>query len=313
MAWVVPQESMMTRPRLRVAGRAIMSPVSTMVFLALFGVALTQGGGSLRALEGNLLLLRSYDRLATVDVAEPSRPIHEWNLATSIRDISGVASSNNTLLVLGRSPGEESACVYALTIRDSELERVTCGQVVAVSADATSEKGFILEREIGNPDAVQVLAIDLASRPVRVVSHSNARLPAVGFSVANRGERIVLESEGFLFDLDRQSGELTRLAAGSSPELSPDGMKVAFLRDGDLYEYDYGTNVVRSILKRRFWQTRLVGALSWGPSGEYLSVSAPAGIAGKQLECRVVSESGELLASFRTGTKWCGPWMQNGR
>ncbi len=269
----------------------------------------TREGGTPGGSVSSRILLRGYDRFTVVDVAEPTQVVNEWNLAGSVRDIVAAAISKSTLLVLGRSPGEELPCLLALSLLDSAIERVECAGILAISVDSLSETGFLLERHAGDPNAVQVVAVDLSARPLRRGPQHPVELAAISFSVANRGERIVLESGGFLFDLDRPSGNLSRLAQGSGPSLSPDGSRLAFLQDGDLYVYDYEKHIVRRILNRQFWQPSLIGPVSWSPGGEFLSISAPTGIAGKRLRCLVVSETGKVSTSFESGTSWCGPWI----
>ena len=256
---------------------------------------------------GNRLFLWSYDRLAIIDLAEPAQLVNEWNLGDSVRDISGVASSKSILL-FGYPPDEQLPCLYALSRLDSAVERVACGRILAISVDDESETAFLLERQERDPNITQVMAVDLQAKPQRVAFHCRVELAASSLSVANQGERIVLGSGGFLLDFDRRSGNLVRLTEGTSPSLSPDGSRLAFLQDGSLYIYDFKKRTVQCILNRRFWQRRLVGPVSWSPTGELLSVSAPTGIAGKRLRCLIVSESGEVATSFESGAKWCGPW-----
>jgi WD40 repeat protein len=256
---------------------------------------------------GNRLFLWSYDRLAIIDLAEPAQLVNEWNLGDSVRDISGVASSKSILL-FGYPPDEHLPCLYALSRLDSAVERVACGRILAISVADESETAFLLERQERDPNITQVMAVDLQAKPQRVAFHCRVELAASSLSVANQGERIVLGSGGFLLDFDRRSGNLVRLTEGTSPSLSPDGSRLAFLQDGSLYIYDFKKRTVQRILNRRFWQSRLVGPVSWSPTGELLSVSAPTGIAGKRLRCLIVSESGEVATSFESGAKWCGPW-----
>ncbi len=282
---------------------------STLAFL----LALVSGTAGTEASRGSidsLIVLRGYDRLAIVDIRLPTQAVNEWKLPDSARDITAVASSPSALLVLSHSPRENLPCLHMLSLFGSSVDRVACGRILAISVDALSEMGFLLERQSESPSLVQVLAVDLrARRPLRRVLRYRAELPATSLSVADRGERIVLESGGFLFDVEGRSGNLRRMAAGTGPSLSPDGSRLAFLRDGDLYVYDYEKRIARRILDRRFWQTRLVGPVSWSPGGKLLSIPAPAGIAGKHLECIVVNEAGQISTSFGSGTSWCGPWI----
>ncbi len=288
----------------------MLGPLALATILAVSAPA-TREGGSPGGPVGSRILLRGYDRLVIVDVAEPTQVMNEWNFAGSVRDIFAAAVSKSTLLVLGRSPGEEHPCLLALSLVDSSIERVECAGILAISVDSLSETAFLLERQAGDPNAVQMVTVDLSAKPLRRGSIHPVELAAISFSVVNRGERVVLESGGFLFDLDRRTASLSRLAEGSGPSLSPDGSKLAFLQDGDLYVYDYENHIARRILNRQFWQASLLGQISWSPRGELLSLSAPTGIAGKRLRCLVVSATGKVTTSFESGTSWCGPWIWN--
>jgi len=269
------------------------------------------GDGAMAGAEDELLLLRGYDRLAVVSVADPSHLVQEWNLAGAIRDISSVASSKDFFAVLARTPGVENPCLFVLSRSGSAVARLKCGRILAIALDPSSETCFLLERTAGHARTVQIFAVDPRERPFRIAAYSApVELGATSFSVANGGERIVFESAGYLFDFDQLSGNLGRLTEGTAPSLSPDGSKLAFLRDGDLYVYDYEAHLVQRILSRRFWQARLLSPISWSLGGRSLSVAVPAGLTGKQLGCLVVRETGDVEKSFATGSRWCGPWVR---
>jgi dipeptidyl-peptidase-4 len=71
----------------------------------------------------------------------------------------------------------------------------------------------------------------------------------VSYSLSEDGRTIVVPLSGRLFVVDRAAGTSRELRPGADtrghpidPQLSPDGRKLACVRDGDLYVYDFATS-----------------------------------------------------------------------
>jgi len=58
------------------------------------------------------------------------------------------------------------------------------------------------------------------------------------FTVSDDSARVLVSLSGQLYVYERKSGAVRALAAGLDPQLSPDGKRVAFVRDNDLYVFE---------------------------------------------------------------------------
>ncbi len=91
--------------------------------------------------------------------------------------------------------------------------------------------------------------------------------PLAGYSWSPRGDSLLLISQGdlYLLPLDtRKLRQLTRTEAREeSPEFSPDGRRVAFVRSLDLYMLDVATGAETRLTRDGRQDTTLNGATDW--------------------------------------------------
>ncbi len=94
-------------------------------------------------------------------------------------------------------------------------------------------------REILRPDAILAGAEKLSAE--EKARRERARIRGAGFAAfeaTNDGGRVLVQLSGKLYSWERATGKARELAAGPGaidPHLSPDGTKVAYVRNGDVY------------------------------------------------------------------------------
>jgi hypothetical protein len=98
------------------------------------------------------------------------------------------------------------------------------------------------------------------------------------------------------------------LVEGHNPAWSPDGTRLAYVEGKSIHLYDFGRQRARDVYHRYFWQTRIVGPVSWG-ANDLIAFNVEAGITGYEIECLLLDVKREKVTSLSQGGLWCGPWL----
>lgn len=103
------------------------------------------------------------------------------------------------------------------------------------------------------------------------------------------GDRILFHTpDGRIESVGVDGSGRERLAEGTDPAVSPDGERIAFVRDGEVWLRDASGAAERLELHRGLLGRDLADGLSWSADGSRLSYGTAAGLVGKETAFRVV-------------------------
>lgn len=130
-------------------------------------------------------------------------------------------------------------------------------------------------------DFKDVFVLDLSDPsnriPVRITNLSSASAPAEGDPGATEvsfhpdGSRLLFELRGALFLWTPGGGDPERLAAGSGGRFSPDGLRLAFLRHGDLLVRDLDSKAEPRVLAGDPRAEIYLESFDWAPDGRSIA------------------------------------------
>lgn len=168
----------------------------------------------------------------------------------------------------------------------------------------------------GNRVAYLVCHSESCELLVRQVADASSE--AVMASALARGSQISWNPDSRQVAVENDAGSVevvdvsakTRhaLVKGGNAVWSPDGKRLAYVAEKAIWTYDFGQRTSAKVYQRYFWQSNVVGSMSWGPN-DVLALNVAAGIDGKEIECLLLDVASQSVAVLQRGYLWCGPWL----
>lgn len=123
------------------------------------------------------------------------------------------------------------------------------------------------------------------------------------------GQQLAAEnSAGWIDVIDLITKSKHPLVKGASPSWSMDGKRLAYRAENAIWIYNFAEQKTSKAYQRHFWQSNIVGPITWGPRN-VIVFNVAAGIDGYQIECLLLDAKSQEVTALQKGYQWCGPWL----
>jgi WD40 repeat protein len=123
------------------------------------------------------------------------------------------------------------------------------------------------------------------------------------------GRQLAVENDaGSVEIVDIATKTKRPVVKGGNPAWSTDGKRLAYVSEKAIWIYDFVQGKASKVYQRHFWQSDVVGLISWAPN-DILAVNVAAGIDGKEIECLLLDLGSSKVTVLQRGYFWCGPWL----
>ena len=232
-------------------------------------------------------------------------------VALNRSDIGEVSVSGSLILVVSRNSETGDLGLNLWDFRSGSVETLPVGEnfrTAAISRDG----GFIAIADCLDKCGVRIVDRSDLSKSRYLVNGTN-RVRRLTWSAV--GGFVAIEFGNDTFSIvNASSGALVvDTSAGAGIGWSPNELKFSILSDQDraMGIFDLNTKGYQEVLSRKFWESRLIGATSWSPDGQFILFNTPAGAYGYQISCNVIELSTSKISKLQIGEsdKFCGPWV----
>jgi len=240
----------------------------------------------------------------TTPLSEPKKVIDDV-----FENIVSVTSAYKRLGIVGFEKGKSANDQLGFFVVDYEsrqwrkiFERQGL-QRVALNADG-SKVAFL----VCNADACELRVRQLfdAGRE-EVIATSLTRASQISWSP--HGQQLAIANGvGWIDVIDLTTRSHHSLVKGENPSWSADGKRLAYVNEKAIWIYDFNQKKSSKVYQRHFWQSNIVGMISWGPT-DVIAFDVAAGIDGYQIDCLLLNTESWRVTVLQRGYLWCGPWL----